>query len=437
MRSKDLSRESSRKFLKTFLLSGTRAIEFLSHQVVNLWANTILKRRDAVIGKLYRHLPQAEGVSLRNAPFEGNTLFYPEDVERVAERWRKSSQNSLIQKVLTARPYPSQPQWKAQQNPQPKRARDPKQQGKKGAKQDFHSKMSFRGGKGPSGSQGPERETAPLTPKRKAPPAHPPAVVPDVPDIAPRRSALGVRAAVPVLRQGSPARPRPSAPRRPPAVPEVARKRPTAQTRPAPDIAPPRSPAHSRPVPVMAPTRPPVPQRPPVPTRPPAPRRPPSALTRLAPRDLQSSEPRYDLFLMCAMRSRSPAQLAHPQASRSVLPDRRQTSRPQVARDPAPALSRPRPVLPDTRSGALVISRPSEPHQVAARPRVRPPPVPAPDRRSPTPSPTRSRDHVPAQAAVRPRAHAPALSPARHRSIAPDHPPVRPRARHLPASRHP
>ncbi|XP_068206746.1 uncharacterized protein [Palaemon carinicauda] len=380
---------------------------------------------------------------------------------------------------------------------------------------------------GPSGSQGLERETAPLALKRKAPPALPPAVVPDVPEVAPRRSPLGVRASVPASCQGSPARPCPPAPRRPPAVPEVARKRPTAQARPAPDIAPPCSPVHTRPVPDMAPTRPPMPQRPPAPTRPPAPRRPPvpvssravqevpelahrhpqvpedssrpwgdrcdtrpsaiPALTRTPSRppreardsrevrdtrDVHDARPRTvpapastctqrdhasrrlsaspqrapscgshrgppkqrtpvrPVPDVCYARPRSPAQLAHPQASKLVLPDRRQTSRPQAARDPAPALSHPRPDLPDTGSGAPVISCPSEPHQVAVHPRVRPPPVPAPDRHTPTQSPTCSRDQVPAQAAVRTRSVA--SVPQRHRSQPTTCAPSRPRARDFP-----
>ncbi|XP_068232243.1 actin nucleation-promoting factor WASL-like [Palaemon carinicauda] len=90
----------------------------------------------------------------------------------------------------------------------------------------------------------------------------------------------------------------------------------------------------------------------------------------------------------------------------------------QVARDPAPARTRPRPVLPDTFSGAPVISRPSGPHQVAARPRVRPPPAPALARHTPSPSPTRSSDHVPAPDSACPRF--------RHRAIAPESPPTRP-----------
>ncbi|XP_068224164.1 nascent polypeptide-associated complex subunit alpha, muscle-specific form-like, partial [Palaemon carinicauda] len=95
----------------------------------------------------------------------------------------------------------------------------------------------------PSGSQGLERASAQLTPKRKAPPALPVAVVPAVPDEAPRHSPLGIRATVPADR------------RHPSAVPDVARKRPTAQARPA--IAPPRSSAHFQPVPDKAPTCPP------------------------------------------------------------------------------------------------------------------------------------------------------------------------------------
>ncbi|XP_068235700.1 tigger transposable element-derived protein 1-like [Palaemon carinicauda] len=99
-----------------------------------------------------------------------------------------------------------------------------------------------------------------------------------------------------------------------------------------------------------------------------------------------------------------------------------------AARDPAPALMRPRPVLPDTRSGAPIISLPPGPHQDAARPRVRPPPVPAPMRHTPSPSPMRSRDHEPAPAAGRSRTHAPTPLPARQRSLAPVSSPARHRA---------
>ncbi|XP_068229523.1 uncharacterized protein [Palaemon carinicauda] len=146
-----------------------------------------------------------------------------------------------------------------------------------------------------------------------------------------------------------------------------------------------------------------------------------STLTWLAPQPRTPVRPHPDAR---HARPRSPTRPARPQASVPVLPDQRQPSRPQVARDPAPALPRPQPVLLDTCSGALIISRPSGPHQVAARPRVRPPPAPAPDRRTPSPLPTRFRGHVPAPAAARPRAHAPAPSPARHRAIAPEHPPA-------------
>ncbi|XP_068222207.1 uncharacterized protein [Palaemon carinicauda] len=273
-------------------------------------------------------------------------------------------------------------------------------------------------------SQGFERETAPLAPKRKAPPAHP-AVVPDVPDKAPSLPPKEVRDTREArdTREVRDARPR--------AVPVPAPTRPRVATTQlvAPEVA---KPAHGRSLPPLeprvsttvtiaadAPKSRPVPATRPVPVFKTAvvaqltPERPHAALTTRPPKQRTPVRPvpdaRYAL-------PRSPAQLALTQVSKPVQLGRHQASRSQVARNPAPAVSRPRPVLPDMRSGAPVIARPPGPHQVAARPRVRPPPVPAPDRRTPTPLPTRARGHVPAQAAVRPRGHAPALSPARHRS---------------------
>ncbi|XP_068247629.1 uncharacterized protein [Palaemon carinicauda] len=141
-------------------------------------------------------------------------------------------------------------------------------------------------------------------------------------------------------------------------------------------------------------------------------------------------------------RQQSPAQLTTSQANRAIPPDRR----PQVSRDSAIVLSPSRRVLPDTGTGAPVISRPSGSHQVAARPRVRA----VPDRRTPTPSPTRSHGLIPARS---PRHDRAIDASARHRfAPAPAHAGVRARsssvarprgcardlvrARDLPASRY-
>ncbi|XP_068250368.1 uncharacterized protein [Palaemon carinicauda] len=169
----------------------------------------------------------------------------------------------------------------------------------------------------------------------------------------------------------------------------------------------------TRPVPVFKTTK--VAQRPPERPHAACPTQPPQQRTPVRPHpDARHARPR------------SPAR---PQASVPVLSDQHQPSCPQVARDPAPALTRPQPVLPDTRSGAPVISRPSGPRQVAARPRIRPPPAPAPapDHRTPTPSLMRSRGHVPAPAVARPHAcavaSAPSLLNTHPRAIAPLRPP--------------
>ncbi|XP_068232061.1 serine/arginine repetitive matrix protein 1-like [Palaemon carinicauda] len=105
------------------------------------------------------------------------------------------------------------------------------------------------------------------------------------------------------------------------------------------------------------------------------------------------------------VRQQSPVRLTTLQANRAIPPDRR----PQVSRDSAIVLSLSRRVLPDTCTGAPVISRPSGSRQVAARPRVRS----VPDRRTPTPLPTRSRGLIPA--------HSPRHDPSTRHRFAPAH----------------
>ncbi|XP_068214532.1 uncharacterized protein [Palaemon carinicauda] len=117
---------------------------------------------------------------------------------------------------------------------------------------------------------------------------------------------------------------------------------------------------------------------------------------------------------------------ARPEASMPVLSDQRLPTRQRAipsSRYLEPVLSRPRPVLLDTCSGAPVLSRPPVPHQDAARPRIRLPPVPAPARHMPSPSPTRDRAHAAAPAPARHRSHAPVTSRPPHCPLSPAPPP--------------
>ncbi|XP_068203776.1 uncharacterized protein [Palaemon carinicauda] len=124
-------------------------------------------------------------------------------------------------------------------------------------------------------------------------------------------------------------------------------------------------------------------------------------------------------------RRQSPVRLTTSKANRAIPPNHR----PQVSRDSATVLSPSRRVLPDTRKGAPVISRPSGSHQVAARPHVRA--VPA--CRTPTPSPTRSRGLIPARSPRHDRAIDPS---ARHRlAPAPAHLGARAIFQHRPPTR--
>ncbi|XP_068221848.1 uncharacterized protein [Palaemon carinicauda] len=156
LRSEDLSKESNRKALETFLLSGTRSIEFLAHQVTNLWANSILKRRDPVTERFHPKVPAVDVCRLRHSSITGRDLLEPKEIEQTAERLRRSNQDSLLQRALTSRPYkPPAPQQEQQPRKTPKQAPAAKTGVSK--LQPFQTKdrrhvKSSRGGKNPRGS---------------------------------------------------------------------------------------------------------------------------------------------------------------------------------------------------------------------------------------------------------------------------------------------
>ncbi|XP_068227905.1 serine/arginine repetitive matrix protein 1-like [Palaemon carinicauda] len=268
----DLSKESNRKALETFLLSGTRSIKFQVHQVTNLWANSILKRRDAVTKRFHPKVPAVDVNRLKHSSIIGRALFDPQDVEQTAERWRKTNQDLLLQRALTSRlykpPAPQQPQQQPRRtlkqapaakkrclshSPFPSRTgRLESPLGEEGRPSepcdlppsrpadlpspfkdaDVHyapSKPVIAKAPVPSRHKELERKTAPQSLKRQDYPVYHHAAA--VPDLAPQCSPARVRAPVPVPRQGSPAPPQPTAHQRLPAVPDIARQRLPAHTR--------------------------------------------------------------------------------------------------------------------------------------------------------------------------------------------------------------
>ncbi|XP_068250663.1 serine/arginine repetitive matrix protein 1-like [Palaemon carinicauda] len=259
----------------------------------------------------------------------------------------------------------------------------------------------------------------------------------------PQPTVLRFPPAVPDLaRQRSPAHTRPPAPQRPPVpatsravqeAPRLAHRRsqvPLDSQRPSgvgrearpsravPDTAHTRSPtrqcastsqravqevpklAHGRSqVPLDSPSRLRNPVRaPPVVRDVPVARQVPVALK--APHATQQCTPVRPNPIARPSQQRTPARPARPYSPQVNIPA--QTAQRSPARqhaDPSScyheaALSRPRPVLPDTLPRATAHSRPTVPHQVTARPRIQPstpPHDPVPARHTPSPSPTHAR----------------------------------------------
>ncbi|XP_068226504.1 serine/arginine repetitive matrix protein 2-like [Palaemon carinicauda] len=320
----------------------------------------------------------------------------------------------------------------------------------------------------PSGHKGLERKTAPQTLKRQVKPARHHAAA-AVPDLALQRSPARVRAPVPVMRQGSPARPQPTTRQRPPAVLDLARQRPPVpvtsravqeaprlahrrsqvpldsqrtsgvgrEARPSravPDTAHMRSPTHQRAstiqravqevpklahgrsqVPLDSPSRLRNPVRaPPVARDVPVVREAPPTKQRTPVRRNPIARPSQQRTPACPYpdsRPRSPARPALPRSPQVNIPAQTAQRSPARQRADPPSRyheagqSRPRPIFADTRPRATAHSRPTVPHQVTARPRIQP---------STPPRDLAPARHTPSPSPTRAHAHAPAPSPARH-----------------------
>ena len=87
LRDSDMSRDAKEKCLK-IILAASRANETLSRQSEVSRANILLRRRDAVLSKIF-DLPQEDRLKLRSAPLGGHSLF-PDDLLASAQQHTRS-----------------------------------------------------------------------------------------------------------------------------------------------------------------------------------------------------------------------------------------------------------------------------------------------------------------------------------------------------------
>lgn len=73
--------------------SGGRDISYLAHQTVNLWANLVLKRRDAVLNWISRSVVPVLNLTLRNGPLLGTASLFPREMVDAAVDKRRAEDN--------------------------------------------------------------------------------------------------------------------------------------------------------------------------------------------------------------------------------------------------------------------------------------------------------------------------------------------------------
>ena len=82
--------------------SGGRAISYLAHQTANLWANLVLRRRDAVLTRVTKGAGREAALGLRNGPIRSSPALFPgEMVDAAVERRRTDDSDRLVHQAVT------------------------------------------------------------------------------------------------------------------------------------------------------------------------------------------------------------------------------------------------------------------------------------------------------------------------------------------------
>ena len=93
--------------LRRLMLSGGKTVSFLAHQSANLWANLVLKRRDAVLSRITRVVGAESALQLRNGPLLGSPYLFARDgVDVAVDRRRCDDNDRLIHQVVSGAPDP-------------------------------------------------------------------------------------------------------------------------------------------------------------------------------------------------------------------------------------------------------------------------------------------------------------------------------------------
>ncbi|XP_068238589.1 serine/arginine repetitive matrix protein 2-like [Palaemon carinicauda] len=90
--------------MRELLISGGKTLKFLSYQSLALTANWVLRKRDTVLAKVSRKVPDREVRAIRSLPLWGESLFPVKELEALMEKVSKRKENNVTKPAALRRP---------------------------------------------------------------------------------------------------------------------------------------------------------------------------------------------------------------------------------------------------------------------------------------------------------------------------------------------
>ncbi|XP_068218396.1 serine/arginine repetitive matrix protein 2-like [Palaemon carinicauda] len=90
--------------MRDLITSGGKTLKFLSYQSLALTANWVLRKRDTVLAKVSRKVPDRETQAIRSLPLWGESLFPVKELEALMEKVSKRKESNVTKPAASRRP---------------------------------------------------------------------------------------------------------------------------------------------------------------------------------------------------------------------------------------------------------------------------------------------------------------------------------------------
>ncbi|XP_068247626.1 serine/arginine repetitive matrix protein 2-like [Palaemon carinicauda] len=90
--------------MRDLITSGGKTLKFLTYQSLALTANWVLRKRDTVLTKVSRKVPDREARAIRSLPLWGESLFPMKELEALMEKVSKRKEANVTKPAASRRP---------------------------------------------------------------------------------------------------------------------------------------------------------------------------------------------------------------------------------------------------------------------------------------------------------------------------------------------